>query len=156
VSRAHYDLAANKEIMGVDYDMRELDNLGVNIKLSLLIFDKGIRTWYEVLDYLSWASQFKNIRKVVIRQLFDAEYPAAIKSGYVSSEKVYNDLHAHGKWEPKFTEQGNPIFKFYGDSEIDVEVEFRSCACEIFNPVMRGNGNIYVGWTDKLWRGHGQ
>ena len=51
----------------------------------------------------------------------------------------------------RLNEQGNPIFLRNG---LEVEVEYRSCACEIKFPVLRADGNIYLGWSDILWAIH--
>ena len=156
ISRAHYEDAKNKEIMGIepDVDFRDLD---VPIKFSLVLCKSGINTASEITRYLDWAL-LHGASKVVIRQLFDCEptittspYSDLINKEYIGTATLIEDLGITNSH--RINDMGNVIFHFADmDRNImEVEMERRACACELFNPVLRANGKVYVGWSDKLW-----
>lgn len=154
LSRFHYGPEENAHLMGVRHDDATLSIINgiVPVKLSLVLCNSGINCAYEIKEYFEWAIGL-GIKKVVVRQMFDfdqekikKEYLDLLKKEYVSSEVMFRELNVASH---SSTEQGNPVFKW---KDLEVEFEFRSCACEIVNPVFRGNGNIYLGWTDILWK----
>jgi len=95
--------------------------------------------------YLNWASDYAKAKMVVVRQMFDFDYPNNVKGMFISSEKVFKEMQIS---DYELNEQGNPVFKF---KRMDVEIEYRTCACELNHPVMRADGNIYTGWSDKSY-----
>jgi len=143
VSRAHYLDKENKKIMGVDYNFVKFRKLNVPIKLSLLVHKSGIYTVEEVKKYLDWAI-VNNVRKVVIRQLFE-EF---MREEHVSSEKMFKEMKV---LDFKLV-NGNPVIDYNG---MEVEFEIR-CSCEAREPVLHADGNIVEGWEDQEgWEGKG-
>ena len=153
LSRMHYDNAQNLKLMGVNQGvaLHLLTAMGISVKLSLVLQRSGISTVSEVFKYLAWADAC-HAKKVVIRQMFDydpittkEEYEQLLAMEYVSSESIFWDMHIK---EYQLDSQGNPIFRW---KDLEVEVEYRSCACEISSPALRGNGQIYLGWSNTPW-----
>lgn len=155
ISRLHYDDGFNEKLMGVrqDIDFLRLKKIQTRIKLSLVLCRLGINAADDLKKYLNWA-EIQGVKKVVVRQLFNFEAGETIDfySKLVAKEKEYVPTkNLMNKLAVKYYDldnQGNPLFK-WGD--LEVEIEHRNCACEIKYPVLRGDGNVYFGWSDKLW-----
>jgi len=158
ISRCHYDDAKNKELMGIepDVDFRDLE---VPLKFSLVLCKSGISTASEIMRYLDWAMYNAGASKVVIRQLFDYEpsittdsYSDARIKEYIGTASLIDDLGITNSH--RINDMGNVIFD-YNDMDhniMEVEIERRACACELFNPVLRANGEVYIGWSDREWQ----
>ena len=140
--------------MGIEQkvSIRKLAAKGIKIKLSLVLQQSGISSAHEVREYLDWANN-QRVKKVVIRQMFDYDketttpaYCDLIMREYVSSEQIFKDLAIT---QFALDRQGNPTFKY---KNLEVEVEYRSCACEMKFPMLRGDGNLYLGWTIIPWQ----
>ena len=153
LSQMHYDQEKNLKLMkaNASVSLRQLCHKGISVKLSLVLCRSGISTAQEVCNYLEWANA-NGAKKVVIRQMFDydpsetkEEYEKLLAMEYVSSESIFWDLHID-HYHPDG--QGNPIFNW---KNLEVEVEYRSCACEINSPALRADGQIYLGWSNRLW-----
>ncbi|HLF53596.1 MAG TPA: hypothetical protein VI544_00270, partial [Candidatus Nanoarchaeia archaeon] len=142
LSIAHYNMEENRRIMGVTPDIAFLKEIDAPIKFSLLLHKSGISDKEEVMKYLEWARAYAD--KVVIRQLFEHNYRAGLDGEFVSSEELFRSM---GVQEPKITPQGNPVFQTGG---LEVEIEYRSCACEMNNPVLHADGQKYRGWSNEL------
>ena len=149
ISRAHYDDQENERIMGIKYDMGQLQPVKVPLKFSLLLHRSGIHTLEEVQTYLAWAQD--KAQKVVLRQLFEHDHhkntpqdTPKIDGEYVSSETLFQNLNIRSFQQ---TASGNPVFSY---GRLEVEVEFRSCACEMNNPVLHADGKLYKGWSNEL------
>ncbi len=143
ISRAHYDDKKNKEIMGVEYDLDAIRKKGIPIKFSLLLHKSGISSYEEVKRYLEWAKS-NWARSVVIRQLFEYDYPESLKGEFVSSRELFRDF---GDSPCIRTRQGNPLFR---QRYFEFEIEYRSCACEMSNPVLHADGKLYRGWSEEV------
>lgn len=153
VSRCHYDEDKNYSLMGIKQELELAFSLGVPIKLSLVLCRSGVSTVKDIKKYLDWADRL-GAKKVVIRQLFDfnpeetsTDYQKFRAEEYVGTANLPEQL---GIIDYNLDSQGNPIF-MRGDME--VEVEQRTCACEANYPLLRSNGQLYLGWSDKLWSG---
>lgn len=152
ISRSHYDESENERIMGVRQSVN-IDGLvkdGVSIKLSVVMCRSGIANVDDLRKFLDWSNKL-GVKKVVARRLFDFEngaisdaYKEIIAQEFVSVDK----LHEHLKIESCDFHEGNAIFDWHG---MEVEIENRSCACEIRHPVLRGNGRMYLGWGRIPW-----
>ncbi len=141
ISRMHQNDDENQRIMGISYDFNNILELNVNIKLSLLLHKSGISSLLELRNYLEWAMNKKNVKKVVVRQLFDYDLKGRLGSEFVSTEKLFNNMHVKNY---KIID-GNPIFNF---KNLEVEFECRSCSCEVQNPVLHADGRLYGGWGE--------
>ena len=125
--------------MGVTVDLDYARTLPVPKRLSLLLHRSGISTPEEVRRYLDFAKHFAE--GVVVRQMFEYEYPDALKHEVVSSKELLGELKI-GKYT--LNNQGNPVFSY---ECMNVEIELRSCACESHNPVLHADGLLYKGWS---------
>lgn len=143
VSIAHYDATKNREIMGITPDFDRLREIRTPIKFSLMLHNSGISTKKEVFSYLKWAKEYA--QRVVIRQLFDHDYHGKLNGEFVSSKKLFDDL---GINDFTLTPQGNPLFKI---GDLEVEVEYRSCSCEMDDPVLHADGMLCIGWSELLY-----
>jgi len=145
LSRMHYDEKKNFKLMGVRYRMLDMQHLFTPIKMSVVLMKGGISDARELRRYFSWANDVVGAKAVVVRQMFDYEYPTDVQKRFVSSQKIFDDLCIS---DYTTNEQGNIIFR---SKKMQVEIETRSCACEAINPVMRADGKIYKGWTNELY-----
>jgi len=143
VSMAHYNEEKNKNIMNVYPDMEVIKNISVPIKFSLMLHKSGIHDPGEVINYMNFVNSIAD--KVVIRQLFEHDYMGKLEGEFVSSERIFQDL---GIPAHQLTAHGNPIFKF---KELEVEVEYKSCSCELDNPVLHADGKMHRGWDDEIY-----
>src|SRR3989344_492756 len=139
VSRAHYKDSINERIMGVKYNIEDIFNLDIPIKLSLLLLKSGISFKKEIVNYLDWAGK-NNVKKVIVRQLFDHDYRGKIEGEFVSTADMARSFASH-------TGEENVCLKWNG---MDVEFETRSCACEFNNPVLHADGKLYKGWSREV------
>ena len=139
ISRMHQKEDENQRIMGISYDFSNILELDASIKLSLLLHKSGISDLPGLKDYLEWAAGRRNIKKVVVRQLFSQDYKGKLNSEFISTQKLCNDAHIKNY---KII-NGNPAFNF---KNLEVEFEYRSCSCEIQNPVLHADGKLYRGW----------
>jgi organic radical activating enzyme len=142
LSVAHHDAEKNKQIMGITADLNYAKLLNVPKKFSLLLHKSGISTPEAVFAYLDFAKAYA--KKVVVRQMFEQEYPEGLKSEFVLSQEVFDGLHIRTY---NLNGQGNPFFSYEG---MEVEFELRSCACEVHNPVLHADGLLYKGWSREL------
>jgi len=157
ISRCHYDNVKNKELMGIEPDMNFRD-LDVPLKFSLVLCKSGISTTVEVIKYLHWARE-QGAKKVVIRHVFEyepsitnSEYQDVFKKEYIDSGLIHLNDALRIILVPitkTFTNEFNNKVYFWGNMEI--EIETRSCACELSNPVLRANRKTYIGWSNKEW-----
>ena len=144
ISRTHYDERENERIMGIKQDISYIKLGSTPIKLSLILLKSGINKRKEILSYLHWAEKFA--KKVVIRQLFqhdDPFYQEKFKEEFVSTEKLAGDLNL----DYKIMNNGNRTFRI---NNLEVEIEQRSCACEISNLVLHADGKLYKGWGQTI------
>jgi organic radical activating enzyme len=141
VSIAHYNSSENLRIMGVSPDLETISTLRVPVKFSLLAHKSGINSTEELRKYLNWARQHAD--RIVVRQLFDHDYKGKVDDEFVSTEKLF---HEFGTEKFTKTPHGNPVIEYSG---VEVEFEYRSCACETSNPVLHANGKLYRGWTEE-------
>ena len=139
VSIAHYDMKKNKQIMGVCPDLEFIRSLSIPVKFSLLLHRSGIHDKEGLLRYLQWASGFA--QRVVVRQIFEYDYGSALSGEFVSTQKMFDELEIESR---SVTRQGNPVFSV---GKLEVEMELRSCACEMNNPVLHADGKLYQGWS---------
>jgi len=153
VSMAHYDEGENRRIMGVNPEFHVLRSLSVPIKFSLLIHKSGIHTREELLKYLDKSVSLGFVRKVVVRQMFEQDYQGRLNGEFVSSEKLFRQLGVPNVFSSTLTAQGNSVFDYQG---LEVEVEYRSCACEMDNPVLHADGSIHRGWSEELYDFNGE
>jgi len=140
VSIAHHDLDKNRQIMDITPDLETISQLGIPVKFSLLLHKSGISQKSEFLGYIEWAKQYAG--KVVVRQIFE-EHRDPLEDEFVSSEALFNSLNIT---DYRLTPHESPLFS-YGN--LEVEIEHRTCACELDNPVIHADGNMYRGWSDE-------
>jgi len=135
ISRAHYDSEKNDSIMGVRYS-EDIFSRGLNIKLSAVLFKRGVDSPEEVEKYISWAKG--KASNIVFRPLFeDVNYLSEIKDRIVSLDsfaKYFGFSILEGK-----------NFKTIIDG-LGVEFEVRSCSCENLNPILHANGKLNYTW----------
>ena len=122
-----------------------MQKLFTPIKMSVVLMKGGISDARELRRYFRWANDVVGAKAVVVRQMFDYEYPTDVQKRFVSSQKIFDDLCIS---DYTTNEQGNIIFR---SKKMQVEIETRSCACETIYPVMRADGKIYKGWTNELY-----
>ena len=144
LSRLHYDEKINRKLMGVRFKTLDIKKLFTPIKLSLVLMNGGISNARELRRYFRWANEEISARKILVRQMYDYEYPDRIKRMFVSSEKVFNDLCID---EYDTYEDRNKVFR---SRDMKVEIETKNNPYES-SLVMRANGNIYMGSTNKLF-----
>lgn len=142
ISIAHYNLKENERIMGINPDLEILYSLPVPSKFSLILHKSGIHTVAGVIDYLRWARNYTS--KIVVRQLFDHDYRGKLIGEFVSSQEIFKGL---GSSDYSLTPQGNPVLEY---ENLQVEFEYRSCACELDNPVLHADGKMHRGWTEEI------
>jgi len=148
LSRMHHENHENERLMGISYNVEELcKNSPVPIKLSLVVYQDGINSGDQLRSYLSWAQEH-GIRQVVVRQVFEHEDPKylPVQALFVSSETLYTHLY-DDLTDHTLTPQENPLAHW---NDVLVEFEYRSCACEMDNPVLHANGRITQGWNYDL------
>ena len=139
VSIAHYDLEINRQIMGTFPELEFIKNLNIPVKFSLLVHKSGINNIEEMLKYFRWAEDFTN--SIVVRQLFDEDYSGKMEGEFISTMNLFKTLEIR---DYQLTKQRNPIFSI---GNMHIEMEYRSCACEMSNPVLHADGKLYRGWT---------
>jgi molybdenum cofactor biosynthesis enzyme MoaA len=136
ISRAHYDSAKNKEIMGVDYS-EEIFSKGLDVKISAVLFKGGVDSVQEVKNYISWAKGRAN--KIVFRQLFkDVDYSAEVAAKVVHIAPIVNYFFG-------VSDLVNPSFEIDG---LQVEFETRSCSCENKNFILHADGKLNFSWDN--------
>lgn len=143
ISRSHYDIGTNQKIMGIKSDDGAIKRASkmVDIKMSAVMCKVGINSDQEIYNYVNWAASV-GAKEVVFRRLFDFNYPGTIGkvaqldwSGIIDKLKEKNEII--------FENSEKIILKIFGKV---VEIELRSCDCELTNLVLRPNGKVYVGW----------
>jgi organic radical activating enzyme len=144
LSRAHYLDKENQKIMHINYNFKDILKLNTPIKLSLLLHKSGINNINELKNYFNWALKNK-IKKVTVRQLFEN----TLDKEFISSEDLFNQLirtpfTQENQSSPKPTINGAILFL----NNMEIEFEWRSCACELNNPVLHANGKLIQGWED--------
>lgn len=139
ISIAHYDPIRNNEIMGTIPELDFIKDLDIPVKFSLLVHKSGINNYQELLNYIGWADKFAD--SIVVRQLFEEDYSGKLYGEFVSTKNLFESLKIT---DYKITKQGNPLFSI---EDMLIEMEYRSCACEVENPVLHADGSLYRGWT---------
>lgn len=117
ISIAHNNPETNNKIMGVNPNLKEIKNLKVKKKFSLILLKDGVNSKDKLEKYIKWASNYCN--KIVVRQLFN-ESTNLFGSQFIKLEKIIEEF------DLPFSE--NPILKING-----VDVEFETCNCSIRN-----------------------
>jgi len=140
LSRMHYGDVENKKIMGVDYEISDIFNFQIPIKLSLLLHKSGIHTCAEIFKYLKWAKK-NNVKKVVVRQLFDETSKEILEREFVSTKEMAKNFSC--------IEKGESCFTYFAG--LEVEFELRACSCADGNYVLRASGNVYKGWGEEKY-----
>ena len=143
ISRAHFDPIKNQKLMGID--IRDQDLIPfikkVKTKFSLVLTLSGISTYNDVLKYIDWVSSVGG-QEVVIRRMFLFNYPSSIKNETnIDLDKIIDQLKSKFKVESETDEK-----IFFIIHKIPVEIELRSCDCELNHPILRPNGKLYFGW----------
>ncbi len=146
ISRSHYDVGINQKIMGIKSEDEEIKRLSklVDIKLSAVMCQVGINSEEEIFKYLQWATSV-GAKEVVFRRLFDFNYPGTIKK---VAELDWAEIIKKMKKKYEVTAESEEKINFLILGR-KVEIELRSCDCELTNLVLRPNGKIYVGWGKK-------
>ena len=147
ISRFHYDDEINARLMGkyIPGEIIKKASSLVEVKLSLVLRKGGIENATELKEYLDWASE-NGVNNVVVRQMFDFDYPNEIQTLKVKSEEVLSNL------DDNFTllkDDEQSSFLNYG--KVYVEVEKRSNCYEKNNLVLRPNGTLYQGWGEDVY-----
>lgn len=151
ISQAHYNRSVNHKIMNMlrdDYRIKDISQK-VKIKMSAVMCQSGINSQLDITKYVKWAISL-GAKEVVLRRMFEFDYPKKINNeieiDLITVVKEMKQLYKVIK------EDENRInFWMFG---IPVEIEFRSCACELSNLVLRPNGKIYVGWGKNEYQGN--
>nr|NQU92149.1 radical SAM protein [Bacteroidota bacterium] len=148
LSRAHHDNSVNKKIMGIEYDSLLIKKVSrqVPVKLSLVLCRSGIRSSGQLLDYIRWGEKELNAKKIVVRQMFDYDYPASVASEFVAVGGLFDELKQKHKLVSFVNE--NPVLIVDG---VSVEFEQQTCACQMNNLVLRPNGVVYRGWEKQIY-----
>jgi hypothetical protein len=116
-------------------------NTQVNLKMSAVLCHSGLNSEAEITNYIRWAISL-GAKEVVFRKLFDIKYSSKYKNeANVDLNQIISDLKKHHRLVASSQEKVN--FVILG---LPVEIELRSCACELVNPVLRPNGKLYSGW----------
>jgi len=148
LSRAHHDSNVNKKIMGIEYDSLLIKKASrqVPVKLSLVLYRSGICSSGQLLEYISWGEKELNVQKIVVRQMFDYDYPASVASEFVPVDGLFDELKQKHKLVSFINE--NPVLTVNG---VPVEFEQQVCACQVNNLVLRPNGVVYRGWEKQIY-----
>jgi organic radical activating enzyme len=133
VSRAHHIDSENERIMGISYDIGELVKR-VPIKLSLMLYGKGIFHCNNFESYIDWANLI-GAKKVVVREMFNLDYGNQ-NSQYVSIVDFFKNL---GVKDCVFFGR-NPCYK---NKNLDVEFEFPEMT-------LHADGVVRRGWRDEI------
>ncbi len=146
LSLSHHNSEINKSIMGIERDDKYLSKISkvLPIKLSLVLCQSGISNISSLLNYINWGKQVLNVRKIVVRQMFDFDYPPKIEKEKISTSKIFDLLK--NKYKERELIKGNPVLLI---NNVEVEFEYRTCPCQMENLVLRPNGKIYRGWENK-------
>lgn len=143
ISRAHFDLKQNQKLMGINTNDTEIKNITkqVKTKFSLVLCRSGISTYDDILNYIKWVSSVGG-SEVVIRRMFLFDYPDSVsQEADIDLDKIISQLKESFKVEAETEEK--IFFNIYG---LPVEIELRSCDCELNHPILRPNGKLYFGW----------
>lgn len=143
ISRAHFDSIKNKELMGININDQNLTHFTKKIKtkFSLVLTRSGIHTYKDILKYIEWVSSVGG-QEVVIRRMFLFDYPSSIKHETdVDIDKIISQFKLNFKVDSETSEK-----IFFTIHKIPVEIELRSCDCELNHPILRPNGKLYFGW----------
>ena len=143
ISRAHFDSRENQKLMGID--IRDQDLIPfikkVKTKFSLVLTLSGISTYDDIIKYIDWVSSVGG-QEIVIRRMFIFDYPSSIKNETnIDLDKIIGQLKSNFKVESETDEK-----IFFVIHKIPVEIELRSCDCELNHPILRPNGKLYFGW----------
>jgi len=145
VSRLHNRERENIKLMGVKRcKVIDLHRLFVPIKLSVVLMRKCVSNARELRKFLNWSSDVVKAKAVIVRQMTKFDYPNNVQGMFVSVAKVFKEMQIS---DFERNEQGNPVFRF---KRLDVEIE-ENGMYETNCPVMRADGKIYQGWSDKLY-----
>ncbi len=146
ISRSHYDDEINYQIMGVRYDTQMIRSMAkfVPIKLSLVLTRSGIGDGAKLLEYVRWSKKKIGARAVVVRQMFDIDYFKGVAKEFVETSSLYSKLRKDYALVGEIND--NPLLEIDG---VRVEFEYRDCACQMNNLVLRPNGRIYTGWGEE-------
>ncbi len=147
ISHHHYLPSKRLQIMGVslkDKSLRQLIDLGVSVKLTLVLIKSGISSCADLIHYLDWAKTI-GIKKVQVRQLFDFNYSPETFADFVSTAPILQQIAQKYRLKIQKKKYSTIIWK-----GITVEFEGEKCACSSGAPNLRADGNIYLGWTKEL------
>lgn len=146
ISRAHYDFSTNTRLMGVgirnnEY-LQEISQI-THLKMSALLCQSGLNSQPDIDKYIQWALSL-GAKEIVFRKMFDLIYPSKYKNEPdVNMQKIILDI----KNNYKITLETSEKINFIGHG-LPIELELRSCACELSNPILRPNGKLYIGWGE--------
>lgn len=143
ISRAHFDPIKNQKLMGINVNDQELISFTkkVKTKFSLVLISSGISTYEDILKYIDWVIGVGG-QEVVIRRMFVFNYPESLKSEtQINLDKIIEKLKSNFKVRNENDEK--IFFNIHG---LPVEIELRSCDCELNHPILRPNGKLYFGW----------
>jgi len=134
LNRMHYKDDINSRITGVQHNMQEILSLNVPLELSLVLYKEGVNDSRELNNYINWAKSI-NVKKIIVKQMIKFDYPDFVKNQYVNGEEIF-----------KITNSEQII------SEVNVEFDFRNYLEEIKDPILRSDGNFYIGWSKNLYK----
>jgi molybdenum cofactor biosynthesis enzyme MoaA len=150
ISRAHYDQTVNHRIMRLMSDDNNIKRISkkVDVKMSAVLCRSGVNSQKEITKYMRWAVSV-GAKEVVFRRMFEFDYPKDIKEREnLPLDKVIADLKQN--YEVINEDEDKIYFSVFG---LPVEIELRSCDCELTNLVLRPNGKLYVGWGKNEYSG---
>jgi molybdenum cofactor biosynthesis enzyme MoaA len=149
ISRAHNDNAINRDLMNIDYrwyDFYEIvDTLidkGVDVKLSCLLYKKGVDIPGKVWNYIEWAKSI-GVTKVIFRELLDKSDPNYVPSSML--KELMGDQVISGIWDQRIVVWKGMAITAYDDGSR-------------FNTVNHGDlvfmpdNNLYTSWNYKASR----
>lgn len=143
ISRAHYDPIQNQKLMGINISDSDLISATkkVKTKFSLVLTRSGISSYKDILKYINWVASVGG-NEVVIRRMFIFDYPNQVKpETEINLDQTICQLKSNYKVKSETDEK-----IFFVINNIPVEIELRSCDCELNHPILRPNGKLYFGW----------
>ena len=143
ISRAHFDPVKNQKLMRINVNNQDLITVTkkINTKFSLVLTSSGISSYEDILKYIDWVISVGG-REVVIRRMFLFNYPDLVKSETeINLYKIIEKLKSNFKVQQETDEK-----IFFNIHALPVEIELRSCDCELNHPILRPNGKLYFGW----------
>jgi MoaA/NifB/PqqE/SkfB family radical SAM enzyme len=142
ISKAHYNEDENKRIMGINQNMEVIKNLGVKIKLSLLLHNSGVNNEKEIWKYLKSALDF-GVKKVVIRELSPNTPKEIIEKEFVSVKYIFDKM----RLKEYLPVREGAEFNF---RNVNVCFKYSPISCECENLFLHSDG--YLGGLDDINR----